>query len=90
MGRKREELKGERRTLNKDELHMLYFPPKSIKMLKSRKIRWVGYVARMGRMRNPYSFSGRYLGVNGKIQNGFLGILYREIRAYVDVMFIDQ
>jgi hypothetical protein len=76
--------------LNNDELHKLYVSPKIVKVLKSRKIRWAGYVARIGRMRKPCSFSGRYLGVNGNIQNELLDVLYRVIRAYVEVVSISQ
>jgi hypothetical protein len=33
---------------------ILYSSPNIIKMIKSRKMRWVGHVARMGAMRNAY------------------------------------
>jgi hypothetical protein len=35
-------------TLN-EELHNLYSSPSGIRMIKSRRIRWTGHVARMGR-----------------------------------------
>jgi hypothetical protein len=35
--------------LHNKELHNLYSSPSIIRMIKSRRIRWVGHVARMGR-----------------------------------------
>jgi hypothetical protein len=37
------------RELHKDELHDLYSSPSIIRMLKSRRMRWAGHVARMGK-----------------------------------------
>jgi hypothetical protein len=37
------------RRLHNEELHNLYSPPHIILAMKSRKMRWVGHVARMGR-----------------------------------------
>jgi hypothetical protein len=37
-----------------EELHNLYSSPNIIIMIKSRRIRWVGHVARMGETRNAY------------------------------------
>jgi hypothetical protein len=37
-----------------EELHNLYSSPSKIRMIKSRRIRWVGHVARMGEKRNAY------------------------------------
>jgi hypothetical protein len=31
------------------ELHNLYCPPSAIRIIKSRRIKWAGHVARMGR-----------------------------------------
>jgi hypothetical protein len=36
------------------ELHNLYPSPSIIRMIKSRRIRWAGHVARMGEKRNAY------------------------------------
>jgi hypothetical protein len=33
----------------KEELHNLYSSPSIIKMIKSRRMRWTGHVAQMGR-----------------------------------------
>jgi hypothetical protein len=38
-----------------EELHNLYSPPSIIRMIKSRKMRWAGNVARMEEKRNIYS-----------------------------------
>jgi hypothetical protein len=32
-----------------EELHDLYFSPSIIRMIKSRRIRWAGHVARVGK-----------------------------------------
>jgi hypothetical protein len=37
------------RKLHNDELHDLYSSPNIVKVIKSRRTRWVGYVARMGK-----------------------------------------
>jgi hypothetical protein len=38
----------ERRKLHKEELHDLYYSPSIIRIIESRRMRWAGYVARMG------------------------------------------
>jgi hypothetical protein len=45
---------GEWRKLHNKELHNLYSSPSIIIMINSRRMRWVGYVARMGEKRNAY------------------------------------
>jgi hypothetical protein len=47
FGPKREE-DGSWRKLHNDELHCLYSSPNIVRVIKSRRIRWVGHVARMG------------------------------------------
>jgi hypothetical protein len=42
------------RKLHNEELHNLYFSPNIIRMIKPRRMRWVGHVARMGETRNAY------------------------------------
>jgi hypothetical protein len=54
FGLKRDEVTGEWRKLHNEELHDLYFSPNIIRIMKSRRMRWAGYVARMGEKRNAY------------------------------------
>jgi hypothetical protein len=48
FGPKRDEVTGEWRRLHSEELHNLYSSPNIIRQIKSRGMRWVGHVARMG------------------------------------------
>jgi hypothetical protein len=43
------------RRLHNEELHNLYNSPNIIKVIKSRRMIWVGHVTHMGEMRNAYS-----------------------------------
>jgi hypothetical protein len=43
---------GKWRKLHKDELRNLYSSQSIIRIIKSRRMRWTGYVARMGEKRN--------------------------------------
>jgi hypothetical protein len=52
---KREELAGGWRRLHNEELNSSYASPNVIRVIKSRRMRWAGHVARMGKMRNAYS-----------------------------------
>jgi hypothetical protein len=52
FGPKRDEVTGDRRKLHNEELHNLYSSPNIIRMIKSRRMRWAGQVARMGETRN--------------------------------------
>jgi hypothetical protein len=52
-GPKREEVAGGWRRLHNEELHKLYATPIIIRVIKSRRITWTGYVvARLGQIRN--------------------------------------
>jgi hypothetical protein len=42
------------RKLHNEELHNLYSSPSIIRIIKSRRMRWAGYGARMGEKRNVY------------------------------------
>jgi hypothetical protein len=42
------------RRLHDEELHNSYASA-NIRMIRSRRVRWAGYVARMGAMRNAYT-----------------------------------
>jgi hypothetical protein len=46
--------KGDWRKLHNEELHNLYSSLIIIRMIKSRRMRWAGHVARMGEKRNAY------------------------------------
>jgi hypothetical protein len=48
FGPKRDEVSGGWRKLHNEELRDLYSLPSIIRMMKSRKMRWVGHIARMG------------------------------------------
>jgi hypothetical protein len=54
FGPKRDEVTGNWRKLHNEELHNLYCSPNIIRMIKSRRMRWAGNVARMGAKRNAY------------------------------------
>jgi hypothetical protein len=49
FGPKRDEVTGERRELHNEELRDLYSSPSIIRIIKSRRTRSAGHVARMGR-----------------------------------------
>jgi hypothetical protein len=48
FGPKRDGVTGGRRKLHNEERHDLYSSPSIIRIIKSRKMRWAGHVARMG------------------------------------------
>jgi hypothetical protein len=51
------------RKLHNEELHDLYSSPSIVKVIKARKIRWAGHVARMGKVRGAYNIlDGRHEG----------------------------
>jgi len=54
FGPKRDEVKGEWRKLHNEELHNLYSSPNIVRVIKSRRMRWAGHVARMGEGRDVY------------------------------------
>jgi hypothetical protein len=54
FGARRNEVTREWRKLHNEELRDLYSSPNIIRMIKSRRIRCVGHVARMGEERNAY------------------------------------
>ena len=49
FGPKRDEVTGEWRKLHNEELSDLYSLPNIVRVVKSRRMRWAGHVARMGR-----------------------------------------
>jgi hypothetical protein len=54
FGPKRDEVTGEWRELHNGKLRDLYSSPSIIRIIKSRRMRWAGHVARMGDKRNAY------------------------------------
>jgi hypothetical protein len=54
FGLKSDEVTKEWRKLHNEELNDLYFSPNSVRVIKSRRIRWAGHVARMGEERVLY------------------------------------
>jgi len=53
-GPRREVLTGEWRGLHNEELNDLYSSPNIVRVIKSRRMRWAGHVARMGEKRRMY------------------------------------
>jgi hypothetical protein len=53
FGPKRDE-DGSWRKLHNDKFHGLYFSPNIVRVIKSRRMRWAGYVAGMGEGRGVY------------------------------------
>jgi hypothetical protein len=49
FGPKRDEVTGEWKKLHNEELRNLYSSPSIIRIIKSRRMRWAGHLARMGR-----------------------------------------
>jgi hypothetical protein len=51
---KRVQVAGDWRKLHNEELRNLYSSLNIVRMMKSRRIRWAGHVARMGEKRNAH------------------------------------
>jgi hypothetical protein len=49
---------GSWRKLSNDELHSLYFSPNIVRVIKSRRMRWAGYVARIGEVFTVFWLGG--------------------------------
>jgi len=56
FGSKRDEVTGEWRKLHNEEPRDLYSLPYIVRMVKSRRMRWMGHVARMGEERVVHRF----------------------------------
>jgi hypothetical protein len=54
FGPKRDEVTGEWRKLHNEELNDLYSLPNTAQVVKSRRMRWAGHVARMGKDRGVH------------------------------------
>ena len=54
FGPKLDEITEERRKLHNEELNDLYSSPNIVRVIKSRRMRWAGHVARMSERRSVY------------------------------------
>jgi hypothetical protein len=55
FGPKRDEVTRGWRKLHNKELHGLYSSPSIVRVIKARRMRWAGHVARMGEVRGAYN-----------------------------------
>ena len=58
FGPERGEVRGEWRKLHNEELNDLYCSPNIVRVIKSRRMRWAGRVARVGEGRGLYRVLG--------------------------------
>jgi len=56
FGPNMEEITGDWRKLKNEEFHDMYSSPNIIHVIKSRRMRWVGHVERIGE--NKYAYRG--------------------------------
>jgi hypothetical protein len=61
FGPKRDEVTEEWRKLHNKELRDLYSSPNIIRIIKSRRMRWAGHVARMGRRGTHIGIPFKYI-----------------------------
>ena len=54
FGPRRDEVTGEWRRVHNEELNCFYSSPNIVRVIKSRRMRWAGHVARMGERRGVY------------------------------------
>ena len=54
FGPRRDEVTGEWRRLHNEELNDLHCSPNIVRVIKWRRMRWAGHVARMGEERGVY------------------------------------
>jgi hypothetical protein len=55
-GPRRDEVTGEWRRMHNEGLNDLYSSPNIVRVIKSRRMRWTGHVAPMGKSREAYRF----------------------------------
>ena len=67
FGPRRDEVTGEWRRLRNEELNDLYSSPNIVRVIKSRRLRWAGHVARMGEGRGVQGLGGE---IGGKETTG--------------------
>jgi len=54
FGRRRDEVMGDWRRLHNEEINVLYSSPNIVQVIKWRRMRWAGHVARVGEERGVY------------------------------------
>jgi len=54
FGTRRDEVTGKWRRMHNEELNDLYSSPNIVRVIKSRRMRWAGHVARMGEERGVH------------------------------------
>ena len=54
FGPRSDEVTGELSRLHNEELNDLYCSPNIVRVIKSRRVRWAGHLARMGEERGVY------------------------------------
>jgi len=59
FGPRRDKVTGEWRRLHNEELNDLYCSPNIVRVIRSRRMRWAGHMARMGEERGMYRPLGR-------------------------------
>jgi hypothetical protein len=84
LGLRREEMGGGRRRLHNEELHNLHTSPNVINVIRSRRMRWVGQVARLEKRNACNTFVGepegkRPLGRTGRRWKDNIRMDLREI-----------
>jgi hypothetical protein len=62
FGQKGDEVIGGWKKLLNEELRNLYFSPSIIKIIESRRMRWAGHVARMGRKESRIGYLSKARG----------------------------
>ena len=54
FGPRRDEVTGDWRRMHNEEINVLYSSPNIVRVIKSRRMRWAGHVARTGEERGVY------------------------------------
>jgi hypothetical protein len=54
FGHRRDEITDEWRKLRNEELSNMYYSPNTVRVIKSRRMRWAGHVARLGERTGVY------------------------------------
>jgi hypothetical protein len=80
---KRDEVIGDWRTLHNEELYALHFSLNIIRVIKSRKLRWAGHVARMWKRRRAYrALVGKPEGRN-HLENQGVDYYFGSLRGWI-------